>query len=390
MAESASVYLDNAATTPVDPAVATAMMECLCLEGNFANPASHTHHWGLAAADAVEEARWQVSQLCGAALEEIVFCSGATEANNLALLGVAQRHEPGHIISLATEHKAVLDPLMALRKMGWQIELLPVDEAGLVDLQQLEDAIQDNTRLISVMHVNNEIGVIQDVAAIGALARARGVLLHVDAAQSVGKLALDMHRQHIDLLSICAHKFHGPKGVGALCVRRRPPLRIGALMHGGGHERGLRSGTLPTHQLVGLGVAAKLAQENRESEYARISTWRDALWGKLSLIPGVVLNGSMSQRVCGNVNICVAGVEGESLVTALEHIGVSSGSACTSASLEPSHVLRALGRSPEQAQSSLRISFGRFNTAADVDVAAKDIAAAIAKLRDMAPATSYA
>lgn len=385
MADRASVYLDNAATTPVDPKVAEAMCQCLTLDGNFANPASHTHHWGLAAADAVEQARHEVAQLTGAAIEEVVFTSGATEANNLAILGVAQRFESGHMISFTTEHKAVLDPLAQLRKLGWQIDLLTVDADGLVDLQQLKDAITDETKLISVMHVNNEIGVVQDVAAIGAIARERGVLLHVDAAQSAGKLPLDMHAQQIDLLSICAHKFHGPKGVGALCVRRRPPLRIGALMFGGGHERGLRSGTLPTHQLVGMGEACRVARQQMNDEIPRITAMRDALWQELQQIPGVILNGCIKQRVAGNLNICVDGVEGESLVTALRQIGVSSGSACTSASLEPSHVLRALGRTPEQAQASLRISFGRFNIEQDVAIAATDIRQAIERLRQMAP-----
>ncbi len=380
-----TIYLDNAATTPVDPQVAAAMGTCLTLDGNFANPASHTHHWGLAASDAVEQARAEVAAITGAALEEVVFTSGATEANNLAILGVAQRHEPGHMISVLTEHKAVLDPLATLRKSGWKIDLLPVDSEGLLDLQLLEDTIRSDTRLISVMHVNNEIGVVQDIAAIGAIARARGVLLHVDAAQSVGKLALDMHAQQVDLLSVCAHKFHGPKGVGALCVRRRPPLRIGALMFGGGHERGLRSGTLPTHQLVGLGEACRVARESATADNKRITAMRNGLWAQLQDIPGVLLNGSLKQRVAGNLNICVDGVEGESLVMALQDIGVSSGSACTSASLQPSHVLRTLGRSPEQAQASLRISFGRFNREDDVAVAAADIRRAIERLRDMAP-----
>lgn len=388
MTELARVYLDNAATTAVDPQVAAAMCACLTRDGNFANPASHTHHWGLAAADAVENARAEVSLLTGAAIEEIVFSSGATEANNLAILGVAQRFDTGHMISIVTEHKAVLDPLAQLRRQGWRIDLLPVGADGLVDLDVLQKAIAADTRLISVMQVNNEIGVVQDVTAIGAIARARGVLLHVDAAQSAGKLPLDMHAQQIDLLSICAHKFHGPKGVGALCVRRRPPLRIGALMHGGGHERGLRPGTLPTHQLVGLGEACKLARESMATEVPRIAALRDALWQELQQIPGVLLNGSIEHRVSGNLNISVEGVEGESLVAALQHIGVSSGSACTSASLEPSHVLRALGCTPEQAQASLRISFGRFNVEADVVVAAADIRQAIQRLRQMAPSVA--
>lgn len=383
--ELAGVYLDNAATTAVDPRVAEAMCACLTAEGTFANPASHSHHWGLAAADAVEGARQQVAELTGAALEEVVFTSGATEANNLAILGVAQRLEPGHMLSVVTEHKAVLDPLAQLRQRGWRIELLPVGEDGLLDLELLRERIVDDTRLISVMHVNNEIGVVQDVAAIGAIARERGVLLHVDAAQSAGKLPLDMHAQQIDLLSVCAHKFHGPKGVGALCVRRRPPLRIAAQIFGGGHERGLRSGTLATHQLVGLGQACALAGKQMAAESARVAAMRDALWQRLQTIDGVLLNGSLAQRAPGNLNICVDGVEGESLVTALRRIGVSSGSACTSASLQPSHVLRALGRTPEQAQASLRISFGRFNTDADVAVAADDIAQAIERLRRMAP-----
>jgi len=281
----------------------------------------------------------------------------------------------------------VLDPLNVLKKQGWHIDLLPVDADGRLDLQTLADTIRDDTRLISVMHVNNEIGVVQDIAAIGAIARERGVLLHVDAAQSIGKLPLDMHAQNIDLLSICAHKFHGPKGIGALCVRRRPPIRIGALMHGGGHERGLRSGTLATHQIVGLGTACKLAAEHLIDEPKRIAAMRDALWAQLQQVPGVLLNGSWEHRVAGNLNICVEGVEGESLVTALRQIGVSSGSACTSASLESSHVLRALGRRAELAQASLRISFGRFNQTSDVDTAANDIIAAIERLRAMAPDT---
>lgn len=385
MAETAHIYLDNAATTPVDPAVAKAMYACLTQDGVFANPASHTHRWGLQAFDAVEQARDSVSRLTGAALEEIVFTSGATEANNLAIQGVALRHEPGHMISVATEHKAVLDPLAHLKKQGWRIDLLPVGPDGLVDTQQLQDTIQDDTRLISVMHVNNEIGVVQDIARIGTIAREHGVLFHVDAAQSAGKLPLDLHAQNIDLLSLCAHKFYGPKGVGALCVRRRPPIRLGALMHGGGHERGLRSGTLPTHQLVGFGTACDLAVAAMGTEQIMQTSWRDSLWEKLQIIPGVVANGSLSRRIAGNLNICVDGVEGESLVTALQKIGVSSGSACTSASLEPSHVLRALGRTPEQSQASLRISFGRFNQESDVQNAADDIAQAIKRLRSMSP-----
>lgn len=383
---SATVYLDNAATTPVDPRVAELMSACLTADGDFGNPASFSHRFGLAAADRVDTARQCVADLVGAQPEEVVFCSGATEANNLALLGTAARaRAPGHMISVKTEHKAVLDPLAYLKRQGWRISLLEVDSAGRIDLAALENAFEPDTALVTVMHVNNEIGTVQDVTAIGALAREREVLFHVDGAQSVGKLPIDMHAMQIDLLSVCAHKFYGPKGAGALCVRGRPPVRLQSQILGGGHERGLRSGTLATHQIAGLGEACRLAAQHMEQESSAHRRWRDALWAGLQKIDGVHLNGGLEYRLPGNLNVSIDGVEGESLLLALEHIAVSSGSACTSLDLTPSHVLRAIGCSAEAAQGSLRISFGRFNADSDVDTALADISQAVARLRALAP-----
>ncbi|MEM6985702.1 MAG: aminotransferase class V-fold PLP-dependent enzyme, partial [Pseudomonadota bacterium] len=338
------------------------------------------------AADRVAAAREAVATLVGAWPEEVVFCSGATEANNLAILGAAARaRAPGHMVSVKTEHKAVLDPLAQLAKQGWSVDLLDVQPDGRVDPDALARALRDDTLLVSVMHANNEIGTVQDIATIGQITRAKGVLLHVDAAQSIGKLPVAMHAMQIDLLSVCAHKFHGPKGVGALCVRGRPPVRLQAQALGGGHERGLRSGTLATHQIAGFGAACEIARAEMDAEGARLAGLRDALWARLQALPGVQLNGSLSHRLPGNLNVSIDGVEGESLLFALERIAVSSGSACTSADLMPSHVLRAIGCSAEQAQGSLRISFGRFNSLEDVGLAADDIAQAVARLRGLAP-----
>lgn len=383
---SAVRYLDNAATTAVDPRVAAVMTACLTEDGDFGNPASFSHDFGLAAADRIATARDAVAELVGAWPEEVVFCSGATEANNLAILGAAERvRAPGHMISVKTEHKAVLDPLCYLGKRGWQIDLLDVDADGRLDPGAVAAALRPDTVLVSVMHANNEIGTIQDIAAVGEITRSRDILFHVDAAQSVGKLPIAMHEQRIDLLSVCAHKFHGPKGIGALCVRSRPPVRLEARLHGGGHERGLRSGTLATHQIAGMGEACAIAHDQMAAESIRSAALRDALWARLEQMQGVHLNGSMTHRLPGNLNVSVDGVEGESLLLALDQIAVSSGSACTNADLAPSHVLRAIGCSAERAQGSLRISFGRFNTEDDVALAAEDIAQATERLRGLAP-----
>ena len=380
------IYLDNAATTPVDPRVAEVMAACLTADGDFGNPASFSHGFGLAAADRVDDARDAVASLAGALPEEVVFCSGATEANNLAILGVAGRvREPGHMISVKTEHKAVLDPLTHLRKQGWDVDLMDVDASGRLDLAELEAALRPETALVSVMHANNEIGTLQDIAAIGQLTRSRDVLLHVDAAQSAGKVPLDMHGLQIDLLSLCAHKFYGPKGVGALCVRGRPPVRLQAQLHGGGHQRGLRSGTLPTHQIAGMGEACRIAAAEMADEAVRLASWRDALWQGLQQIDGVHFNGCRAHRLPGLLNVSIDGVEGESLLFALEHIAVSSGSACTSSDLTPSHVLRAIGCDAERAQGSLRLSFGRFNTEQHAALALADVTQAVARLRALAP-----
>lgn len=381
------IYLDYSATTPVDPRVAEKMMQCLTLDGTFGNPASRSHRFGWQAEEAVDEARNHIADLIGADPREIVFTSGATESNNLAIKGIAHFYQKQgkHIITCKTEHKAVLDPCRYLEGQGFEVTYLDPQPNGLVSLSQLEAAMRDDTILVSLMHVNNEIGVIQDVAAIGELCRARKIFFHVDAAQSCGKIAIDVEAMKIDLLSMSAHKIYGPKGIGALFVRRKPRVRLEAQMHGGGHERGMRSGTLPTHQIVGMGEAFRLAKLEMHTEEARIRQLRDRLWNGIKNIEEVYVNGDLEQRVPGNLNVSFAYVEGESLIMALKDLAVSSGSACTSASLEPSYVLRALGLNDELAHSSIRFSIGRFTTEAEIDYAVSLINEAIGRLRELSP-----
>ena len=379
------IYLDYAATTPVDRRVVQLMLPYLT--DLFGNPASRSHAYGWAAEEAVEIAREQVAALIGADPREIVWTSGATESNNLAIKGVARFHQGKgrHLVTLKTEHKAVLDPMRELEREGFEVSVLDVQGDGLLDLDVLKAALRPDTVLVSVMLVNNEIGVIQDVAAIGALCRSRGILLHVDAAQASGKVAIDLGRLPVDLMSLSAHKTYGPKGVGALYVRRKPRVRIEALIHGGGHERGMRSGTLPTHQIVGMGEAYRLCREGMDAENDRIRGLRDRLLAGLQTIPETRVNGSLAQRVPHNLNISFQFVEGESLLMGMKGIAVSSGSACTSASLEPSYVLRALGLSDEVAHSSIRFSIGRFTTAAEVDAAIEQVKHTVERLRALSP-----
>ncbi|MFA5520182.1 MAG: IscS subfamily cysteine desulfurase [Castellaniella sp.] len=379
------IYLDNAATTPVDPVVLEHMLPWL--GARFGNPASTSHAYGWDAEEAVEQARAQVAGLVGVQPREIVWTSGATESDNLALKGVAQFHagRGRHIITVCTEHKAVLDACRALEQQGFELTVLPVQADGLLAPGALEDALRPDTILVSVMHVNNEIGVIQDIAALGAVCRERGVLFHVDAAQSAGKLPIDLSRLPVDLMSFSAHKVYGPKGIGALYVRRAREVRLAAQMHGGGHERGMRSGTLPTHQIVGMGAAFARAAELMAEEHRRLQGLQRRLWQGLQGLEGVLLNGSATQRVPHNLNISVPHVEGEALIMALEGLAVSSGSACTSASLEPSYVLKALGRSDELAHASLRISLGRFTTGQDIDTAIAIITQQVERLRALSP-----
>lgn len=381
------IYLDYSATTPVDPRVAEAMMECLTNEGNFGNPASRSHAFGWKAEEAVEKARQQVADLVNADPKEIIWTSGATESDNLAIKGAAHFYSKNgkHIITLKTEHKAVLDTCRQLEREGFEVTYLEPQDNGLVDLDKLKAAIRDDTILISIMHVNNEIGVIQDIKSIGEIAREHKIIFHVDAAQSPGKVDIDLKDLKVDLMSFSAHKIYGPKGIGALYVRRKPRVRIEAQMHGGGHERGMRSGTLPTHQIVGMGEAFRIAKEEMAAENERTRMLRDRLLEGLKDIEEVYINGDLERRVPHNLNISFNFVEGESLIMALKDLAVSSGSACTSASLEPSYVLRALGRDDELAHSSLRFSIGRFTTVEDVDHAIETIRAAVSKLRDLSP-----
>jgi len=382
------IYLDYSATTPVDPRVAKAMCSYLTMEdGLFGNAASRSHQYGWDAEEAIETARNNVAALIGANAKEIVWTSGATESDNLAIKGVAQFYakKGKHIITSKTEHKAVLDTCRHLERDGFEVTYLDPEENGLIDLGKLEAAMREDTILVSIMHVNNEIGVIQDVKAIGELCRSRKILFHVDAAQSAGKVPIDVEEMKIDLLSLSAHKIYGPKGIGALFVRRKPRVRLEAQMHGGGHERGMRSGTLPTHQIVGMGEAFRLAKEEMASESERVRMLRDRLLNGLKDIEEVYINGDLEQRVPHNLNISFNFVEGESLMMALSELAVSSGSACTSASLEPSYVLRALGRSDELAHSSIRFSIGRFTTEADIDRAVELCRQKISKLRELSP-----
>lgn len=381
------IYLDYSSTTPVDPRVAEKMIQCLSPEGNFGNPASRSHVFGWRAEEAVEDARRQVADLINADPREIVWTSGATESDNLAIKGAANFYSKKgrHIVSSRIEHKAVLDTCRQLEREGYEVTYLEPDSDGLITPEMVASVLRDDTTLVSLMHVNNEIGVINDIAAIGELTRARKIIFHVDAAQSAGKIPLDMESMKVDLLSISAHKLYGPKGIGALYVRRKPRVRLEAQMHGGGHERGMRSGTLPTHQIVGLGEACRIAAAEMDGERARVEMLKDRLLSQIADLEEVHINGSLEQRVPGILNISFAYVEGESLMMSLKDLAVSSGSACTSASLEPSYVLRALGLSDELAHSSLRISLGRFTTEAEVDHAVAEIREAVSKLRELSP-----
>ncbi len=379
------IYLDYGATTPVDPRVADAMIPWL--REHFGNPASRSHAWGWEAEEAVEKARTQVADLIGADPREIVWTSGATESNNLAIKGAGHFYQGKgkHLITVKTEHKAVLDTMREMERQGFEVTYLDVQENGLLDLDALKAALRPDTILVSVMFVNNEIGVIQDIPAIGALCREKGILFHVDAAQATGKVEIDLKTLPVDLMSLASHKTYGPKGIGALYVRRKPRVRLEAQMHGGGHERGMRSGTLPTHQIVGMGEAFRLAREEMAQDLAKARALQKRLLDGLGGIEQVFVNGDLTRRVPHNLNMSFNYVEGESLIMGIKGLAVSSGSACTSASLEPSYVLRALGRSDELAHSSLRMTLGRFTTEEEIDYAVATIRENVAKLRELSP-----
>ncbi|MCU7923568.1 MAG: IscS subfamily cysteine desulfurase [Candidatus Thiodiazotropha sp. (ex Dulcina madagascariensis)] len=381
------IYMDYSATTPVDTRVAELMCRYLTPDGDFGNPASRSHAFGWTADDAISAARQQVADLVNADPKEIVWTSGATESDNLAIKGVAEFHakKGRHIVTSKTEHKAVLDTCRQLERHGFEVTYLNPEPNGLIDLGKLVSALRDDTILVSIMHVNNEIGVIQDIQAIGEITRERKILFHVDAAQSVGKTPIDLQRMKVDLMSFSAHKIYGPKGIGALYVRRKPRVRLEAQMHGGGHERGMRSGTLATHQIAGMGEAFRIARVEMASESERVLGLRNRLWDGIKDLEEVYLNGDESQRVAGNLNVSFAFVEGESLIMALKDLAVSSGSACTSASLEPSYVLRALGREDELAHSSIRFTLGRFSTEEEVDYAIDKIRTEVKRLRELSP-----
>ena len=381
------IYMDYSATTPVDERVAEKMAQCLTRQGHFGNPASRSHPFGWNADELVEQARDNVANLLHANSKEIVWTSGATESNNLAIKGAAHFNvkKGKHIVTLKTEHKAVLDTCRQLEREGFEITYLDPKVDGLLDMDTFKAALRDDTTVVSIMHVNNEIGVVQDIAAIGEITRERGIIFHVDAAQSPGKVAIDVDAMKVDLMSLCAHKAYGPKGIGALYVRRKPRIRLEAQIHGGGHERGMRSGTLPTHQIVGMGEAFRIAHEEMEEENVRFLKLRDRLWNGFSDMEEIYLNGDLEQRVAGNLNVSFNFVEGESLIMSMKDIAVSSGSACTSASLEPSYVLRALGRSDELAHSSIRFTIGRYTTEEEVDFTIAQTREAVEKLRDLSP-----
>ncbi len=381
------IYLDYASTTPVDPRVVTKMQECLSLEGNYGNPASRSHEFGWKAEEAVEEARANVASLVNCDHREIVWTSGATESDNLAIKGAARfyRKKGNHIITSKLEHKAVLDSCRQLEREGFEVTYLDPDATGIIQPEELLKNIKDETILVSLMHVNNEIGVINDIAKLGEITRENGLVFHVDAAQSTGKVSIDLTKLKVDLMSFSAHKTYGPKGVGALFVRRKPRVRLEAMIHGGGHERGMRSGTLPTHQIVGMGEAFRLAEEEMSSDNARISMLREKFWLGLKDIEEVHLNGHEEKRAAGFLNVSFNFIEGESLIMALKDIAVSSGSACTSASLEPSYVLRALGLKDELAHSSIRFALGRFTTEQEVNYTINLVKDSVTKLRELSP-----
>ncbi|SFV60816.1 Cysteine desulfurase, IscS subfamily [hydrothermal vent metagenome] len=381
------IYMDYSATTPVDERVVAKMVKCLSYENNFGNPASRSHFFGWEAEKAVNKAREQVASLINADIKEIVWTSGATESNNLAIKGIAHfyKSKGNHIITMKTEHKAVLDTCRQLEREGFEVDYLDPQANGLLDIEVLKKAIRPETILVSIMHVNNEIGVIQDIEKIGNLCRENKIFFHVDAAQSAGKVAIDLEKLPVDLMSFSAHKIYGPKGIGALYVRRKPRVRLEAQMHGGGHERGMRSGTLATHQIVGMGEAFAIAEAEMVEENARLLKLRNRLYDGFKDMEEVFVNGSLEHRIAGNLNISFNFVEGESLMMAVSDLAVSSGSACTSASLEPSYVLRALGLSDELAHSSVRFTLGRYSTEEEVDYAIKLLREKVQKLRDLSP-----
>lgn len=381
------IYLDYAATCPVDKRVLEKMMQFMTKDGAFGNPASRSHRFGWQAEEAVDVARNQIADLIGADSREIVFTSGATESDNLAIKGAAHFYQSKgkHIITCKTEHKAVLDTCRQLEREGFEVTYLSPKSDGLVDLAELENAMRDDTILVSIMHVNNETGVIQDIAKIGELCRSKKIVFHVDATQSVGKLPIDLKTLKVDLMSMSSHKLYGPKGIGALYVRRKPRIRLEAIIHGGGHERGMRSGTLPVHQIVGMGEAYAICQQEMAEEMPRLTALRDRLYNGLKDIEETYVNGSMTERVGTNLNMSFNYVEGESLMMALRDIAVSSGSACTSASLEPSYVLRALGLNDELAHSSIRFTVGRYTTEEEIDYTIELVKKAVAKLRELSP-----
>ena len=381
------IYLDYSATTPIDERVVAEMIKYMGPESTFGNPASRSHVYGWTAEAAVEQARQHIADLVGADSREIIFTSGATESDNLAIKGAAHfnKKRGQHIITCKTEHKAVLDSCRQLEREGYEVTYLDPEENGLVDLEKLKAAMRDDTTLVSIMHVNNEIGVIQDIEAIGNACRERKIVFHVDAAQSAGKVPMDLTNLPVDLMSFSAHKIYGPKGMGALYVQRKPRVRLEAQMHGGGHERGMRSGTLATHQIVGMGEAFRIAKEEMATENERLIMLRNQLWDGLKDMEEVYVNGDFEQRVAGNLNISFNFVEGESLLMALKDLAISSGSACTSASLEPSYVLRALGRNDELAHSSIRFSMGRYTTSEDIEITIKHVRTAVEKLRELSP-----
>lgn len=383
-----AVYLDYAATTPVDPRVAQKMSACLLVEGNFGNPASRSHVFGWQAEEAVEEARSKVASLINADPREIVWTSGATESDNLAIKGLADGAARRHIVTSSIEHKAVLDTCAYLETRGFEVTYLNPGADGIITPQQVAAALRGDTLVVSIMHANNEIGVLNDIAAIGAVCRKAGVPLHVDAAQSAGKTAIDVADLPVDLLSLSAHKMYGPKGIGALYVRRNPPVKLTPLIHGGGHERGMRSGTLATHQIVGMGEACAIMQREMDTENARILGLRDRLLAHLLQVPGAALHGDRERRLAGLINVSFAGVDGETLLMALDDLAVSTGSACTSASVEPSYVLRALGVPDDLAHASLRFTVGRYTTETDVDYAGSRVADVVTTLRSTNPHSS--
>ena len=381
MTQAKAVYLDYSATTPVDPRVAQRMSGCLLTEGAFGNPASRSHVYGWEAEELVEAARAQVAALFNADPREVVWTSGATESDNLAVKGVVEAVGGRHVVTTSYEHKAILDTCAWLETLGVEVTHVDPDPEGIVHPQAIVDALREDTALVSVMHANNEIGVVNDIRAIGAACRERGIPLHTDAAQSAGKIPLDMRRDNVDLVSVSGHKIYAPKGIGVLLVRREPPLAVAAQIHGGGHERGMRSGTLATHQIVGLGEACRICEEQMEREARRIRALRDLLWKRLGQLPGVRLNGSEEHRLPGTLNVSFADVDGETLLLALDDVAVSSGSACTSATVEPSYVLKVLGVSDALAHASIRFTVGRYTSESDVDFAGRRVVEVVEKLR---------